>query len=297
MQAEILAGGEVSAAILVEVAAGVQALEASTGVVPGLAVLLVGGRSEDRTWLELKSRSAAEAGMRFRGVELPGDISIDELLGWIEGLNADPDIHGILVQLPLPEALPLDVVREAVHPMKDVDAFHPINAGRLGSATAEVLAPCTAGAVLELLRRSGHAPEGRHVVIVAGDAPFADALLPLILPAGDRSGTRVTVVRPGGAGVGRAARLGEILIVAAGEPGIITADMVRPGAVVVDTGLHRRALSADPSTRRTLGDVDDGVREVASAMTPVPGGIGPVIVAVLLQNTLRAARSLSEAVE
>jgi methylenetetrahydrofolate dehydrogenase (NADP+) / methenyltetrahydrofolate cyclohydrolase len=293
MAAQVISGTEVADEIREEIRVAVQEMERETGVVPGLATVLVGENPASQSYVRMKNRAAAEAGIRSRQIDLPGDISEDELLGWIEGLNADPEIHGILVQLPLPPQVREELVLEAVHPAKDVDGFHPVNVGRLNTDDPDVLAPCTPRGIVELLLRSGHDPEGKHVVIVGRSNIVGKPMAALLLRKERGGNATVTIAHSRTRDLGEVTRLGEILVVAVGRPEVVTADMVRPGAVVIDVGVNR---VDDPSRERgyrLVGDVAfDEVSEVASAITPVPGGVGPMTIAMLLSNTLQAARSL-----
>jgi methylenetetrahydrofolate dehydrogenase (NADP+)/methenyltetrahydrofolate cyclohydrolase len=208
----------------------------------------------------------------------------------VEGLNADPEVDGILVQLPLPPQVRTEEILEAIHPSKDVDGFHPINVGRLHSGDPRVLAPCTPLGILELLTRSGHDPAGRHVVVVGRSNLVGKPMAALLLRRGPGGDATVTVAHSRTRDLGAITRLGEILIVAVGRAGVVTADMVRPGAVVIDVGVNRVEDATAERGYRLTGDVDfEGVREVASALTPVPGGVGPMTIAMLLSNTFEAA--------
>jgi methylenetetrahydrofolate dehydrogenase (NADP+) / methenyltetrahydrofolate cyclohydrolase len=290
MAAEIISGTEVAGRIRSEVGSGVRELREAGGPVPGLATVLVGEDPASQTYVRMKNKAAEEVGIHSRQIDLPVTISEDELLGYVEGLNADPEIHGILVQLPLPDQIREDRILEAIHPAKDVDGFHPVNVGRLNAGATDVLAPCTPRGILELLLRSGHDPEGRHVVMVGRSNIVGKPMVALLLRRARGGNATVTVAHSRTRDLGEVTRLGEILIVAIGRAETITAEMVRPGAVVVDVGVNRvDDASADKGYRLT-GDVAfDEVKEVASAITPVPGGVGPMTIAMLLSNTLQAA--------
>lgn len=267
-------------------------MKEESGRVPGLATVLVGSDPASQTYVRMKNRAADEVGIHSRQIDLEADISEDELLGWVEGLNADPEIHGILVQLPLPDQIREDRVLEAIHPAKDVDGFHPMNVGRLNSGTDDVLAPCTPRGIIELLLRSGNDPEGRHVVVVGRSNIVGRPMAALLLGRGRGGNATVTVAHSRTRNLEEVTRLGEILIVAVGRPEMIRADMVRPGAVVVDVGVNRVEDADAERGYRLAGDVAfDEVKEVASAITPVPGGVGPMTIAMLLSNTLAAARA------
>jgi methylenetetrahydrofolate dehydrogenase (NADP+)/methenyltetrahydrofolate cyclohydrolase len=290
--AEIISGTEVAQAIRREVAEGVRAREAAGLVPPGLATVLVGEDPASQAYVRMKNRAAREAGLQSRQIDLPASTSEAELLDVVHALNEDAEIHGILVQLPLPSQIEEARILEAVDPAKDVDGFHPVNVGRLNAGDPDVLAPCTPRGIVELLLRSGHDPAGRHAVVVGRSNIVGRPMAALLLGRGRGGNATVTVAHSRTPDLGAITRLGEILIVAIGRPGLVTADMVRPGAVVIDVGVNR---VEDPSTERgyrLTGDVDfEGVREVASAITPVPGGVGPMTIAILLQNTLQASNT------
>lgn len=292
MAARIISGRDVAQAIRSEVAEEVAAMKEDSGRVPGLATVLVGSDPASQTYVRMKNRAADEVGIHSRQIDLEADISEDELLGWVEGLNADPEIHGILVQLPLPDQVREDRVLEAIHPAKDVDGFHPMNVGRLNSGADDVLAPCTPRGIIELLLRSGNDPEGRHVVVVGRSNIVGRPMAALLLGRGRGGNATVTVAHSRTRNLDEVTRLGDILIVAVGRPEMIRADMVRPGAVVVDVGVNRVEDAEAERGYRLVGDVAfDEVKEVASAITPVPGGVGPMTIAMLLSNTLAAARA------
>jgi methylenetetrahydrofolate dehydrogenase (NADP+) / methenyltetrahydrofolate cyclohydrolase len=290
MGATIISGTEVAREIRGEVAAKVAALKKEGGPVPGLATVLVGEDPASQAYVRMKNKAAGEAGIHSRQIDLAADISQEELVGTVEGLNADPEIHGILVQLPLPKQIEEARILEAIHPAKDVDGFHPVNVGRLAAGATDVLAPCTPAGIIELLLRSGNDPSGRHVVIVGRSNIVGKPMASLLLRKGKGGDATVTVAHSRTRDLGEVTRLAEILIVAVGWPDTVTADMVRPGAVVIDVGVNRVDDDATEKGYRLVGDVDfDGVKEVASAITPVPGGVGPMTIAMLLSNTVQAA--------
>lgn len=290
MAAEIISGTEVAAAIRKEIAARVAEMKAQTGRVPGLVTVLVGENPASQAYVRMKNRAAGEAGFNSRQIDLPVGIPEAELLGWVEGLNADPDVHGILVQLPLPPQISESRILEAILPSKDVDGFHPINVGRLSTGDPGVLAPCTPKGVVELLLRSGNDPAGKHVVIVGRSNIVGKPLAALLLGRGKGGNATVTVAHSRTPDLAAVTRLADILVVATGFPGLVTAEMVRPGAVVIDVGVNRVEDTSNEKGYRLTGDVDfEGVKGVASAITPVPGGVGPMTIAMLLSNTLDAA--------
>ncbi len=289
MAAELISGTDVARAIREEVAGRVAGL-AAEGQVPGLATILVGDDPAGQSYVRAKNRAAKEVGIRSRHIDLPASTPHEELLGWVEGLNADPDIHGILVQLPLSAQIRTWEILEAIHPSKDVDGFHPVNVGRLSAGDSRVLAPCTPLGILELLFRSGNDPAGKHVVVVGRSSLVGKPTAALLLRRGPGGDATVTVAHSRTPDLAAVTRLGEILIVAAGRAGVVTRDMVRPGAVVIDVGVNRVEDPTVEKGYRLVGDVDfEAVREVASAITPVPGGVGPMTIAMLLSNTVEAA--------
>lgn len=292
MTAQTISGTEIAQKIRQEISVEVEALKEAHGWVPGLATVLVGDNPASRAYVGMKNRAAAEVGIYSRQIDLPIDTSEEELLGVVEGLNADPEIHGILVQLPLPDGINETRVLEAILPDKDVDGFHPVNVGRLSVGVPGVLAPCTPRGVIELLLRSGNDPAGKHVVVVGRSNIVGRPMASLLLARGKGGDATVTVAHSRTKDLGAVTRLADILVVAIGRPHFVTPDMVCPGAVVIDVGVNRIEDPDAPRGTRLVGDVDtDGVRAVASAITPVPGGVGPMTIAMLLANTLQAARA------
>ena len=295
MAAEIISGKDIARTIRDELNEQVAKL-ARDGLVPGLATVLAGDDPASRLYVGMKNRAAAEAGIHSRQVTLSGSTSEDELLGLIAELNADPAIHGILVQLPLPRQIDESRVLLAVDPDKDVDGFHPVNVGRLATGDPEVLAPCTPRGVIEMLLRSGVDPAGKHVVVVGRSNIVGKPMALLLLRRAPGGNATVSVAHSRTADLGGLTRTADVLIVAVGRPNTITRDMVKPGVTVIDVGTNR---VDDPSRERgyrVVGDVDfAGVSEVAAAITPVPGGVGPMTIAMLLANTVEAAIRLRKA--
>jgi methylenetetrahydrofolate dehydrogenase (NADP+) / methenyltetrahydrofolate cyclohydrolase len=290
MAASIISGTEMGKEIRAEVAERVKELKASGGPVPGLATVLVGEDPASKAYVGMKKKAAAEAGLHSKHIDLPWEVSEDELVGCVEGLNADPEIHGILVQLPLPDQVREERILEAIHPAKDVDGFHPVNTGRLAAGATDVLAPCTPAGIVEMLMRSGNDPSGKHVVIVGRSNIVGKPMASLLLRKGRGGDATVTVAHSRTRDLGEITRLAEILIVAVGWPNTVTADMVSPGVVVIDVGVNRVDDPTQERGYRLVGDVAfDEVKEVASAITPVPGGVGPMTIAMLLSNTVQAA--------
>lgn len=286
--ARIINGTEISRTIRAEVAAEVALLRAQ-GVVPGLAVVLVGNDPASEVYVRSKAKACREAGMQDRTLKLPEEVTAEELYGVIDGLNADPEIHGILLQLPLPAHLNPKPFLERIHPAKDVDGFHPLNVGRAFIADPRGFVPATPAGIMEILRREEIPTRGRHATIVGRSLIVSKPLMSLLMAPGPDAS--VTLVHRHTPDIAPHTRMADILIVAVGKPGLITADMVKPGATVIDVGITRVPDSGTPSGYRVAGDVDfEGVSQVAGAITPVPGGVGPMTITMLLRNTIDAAR-------
>jgi methylenetetrahydrofolate dehydrogenase (NADP+) / methenyltetrahydrofolate cyclohydrolase len=297
MPAQIISGKDISAAIRGELRQRAFALAARHGVQPGLATVLVGGRAASQMYVGMKNRAAAEVGLHSRQITLAEETPEEELLGVVAALNADPSLHGILVQLPLPGHLHETRVIEAIHPSKDVDGLHPVNAGRLMTGSGPFFAPCTPAGVAEMLLRSGHDPRGKRVVVVGRSNLVGHPLANLLLRKGRGGDATVTVCHSRTPDLGAVTRTAEILVVAIGRPEMITGDMVSPGAVVIDVGTHRVSDPSSEKGYRVCGDVlFSEVREVASAISPSPGGVGPMTITMLLANTVESAERSAEAV-
>ena len=282
MTARLLDGKALAATLQAETAAGVAHFAKVTGVRPGLATVLVGENPASQTYVRNKRRACEKAGMNSRVVDLPTSTSQADLLAHIEELNADSAVHGILVQLPLPPQISESAVVDAVAPLKDVDGFGPVSLGLLTAGRPRYLA-CTPLGILQLLRRNDVAVAGRHVVIVGRSNIVGKPLALLLLQKG--TDATVTVCHSRTADVGAVTRTADIVVVAIGQAHYLKAPMVRPGAVVVDVGTNRLPDG------KLVGDVDfDAVKQVASAITPVPGGVGPMTITMLLHNTVEAAR-------
>ena len=295
MSANIISGKDIARTIRDELNERVAQL-ARDGLVPGLATVLAGDDPASRLYVGMKNRAAAEAGIHSRQVTLSESTTEDELLGLIAELNADPAIHGILVQLPLPRQIDESRVLLAIDPDKDVDGFHPVNVGRLATGDPDVLAPCTPRGVIEMLLRSGVDPSGKHVVVVGRSNIVGKPMALLLLRRAPGGNATVSVAHSRTADLGVLTRTADVLIVAVGRPNTVTRDMVKPGVTVIDVGTNR----VDDPTRergyRVVGDVDfEGVSEVAAGITPVPGGVGPMTIAMLLSNTVEAAIRLRKA--
>ncbi|MCE2405638.1 MAG: bifunctional methylenetetrahydrofolate dehydrogenase/methenyltetrahydrofolate cyclohydrolase FolD [Dehalococcoidia bacterium] len=288
--AKILDGRATSKEIRAEVAAGVEETRARHSVTAGLAAVLVGDDPASAIYVRNKGRACEEVGMFSETFHLPGSLSQAELLEKVRELNGDPRFHGILVQLPLPEHMDETVILGAVDPGKDVDAIHPVNVGRLAQGQGPFV-PGTPGGVQQLLLRNGYNPGGRHVVICGRSNIVGKPLAMLLMQKAEGANGTVTVCHTGTRDMGALTRQADILVAAMGRPNAVTAEMVREGAVVVDVGINRVPDETRKSGYRLVGDVDfPAVSEKAEAITPVPGGVGPMTIAMLLVNTLTAAR-------
>ncbi len=283
MSAEIIDGKAFAAGLRARIGQEVARLRAGHGLVPGLAVVLVGDDPASQVYVRNKGVQTREAGMHSEEHRLPVETTAAELLALIARLNADPAIHGILVQLPLPAHIDAGPVLEAVDPAKDVDGFHRDNVGRLAIG-APGMVPCTPLGCLMLLRDRLGSLAGREAVVIGRSNIVGKPMAALLL----RDDCTVTIAHSRTRDLAEVARRAEILVAAVGRPGFVTADWVRPGAVVIDVGINRVAQPGGKD--RLVGDVDfAGVAEVAGAITPVPGGVGPMTIACLLANTLTAA--------
>ena len=284
MSAVLLNGNELAKVMRAEVAAGAAALLRERGVRPGLAAVLVGDNPASQIYVRNKRKACEAAGMASWLHELPAATSQAEVLALLARLNADPAVHGILVQLPLPKPIDEAAVVDAVAPLKDVDGFGPENLGLLAAGRPRYLA-CTPHGVQQLLVRNNIPVSGRHVVVLGRSNIVGRPLALILLQKGPGADATVTVCHSRTPDVGALTRRADIIVVAIGQLRFLRADMVRPGAVVVDVGIHRLPDGG------WAGDVDfAAVREVASAITPVPGGVGPMTITMLLYNTLQAAR-------
>ncbi len=293
MTAKIIDGAAIAREIRADVAAATARLRAE-GIVPGLAVVLVGNDPASEVYVRSKTRACHEAGMHDRLLHLPEHVTQDELFGVIDGLNADPEIHGILVQLPLPPQINPKAVLERIAPEKDVDGFHPLNVGRAFIGDPRGFVPCTPEGIMELLRRERIETHGKHVVIVGRSLIVSKPLASLLMAPGPNA--TVTLTHRHTVDLASHTRMADILVVAVGKPGLITAEMVKPGAAVFDVGTTRVPDAAHEKGYVIRGDVDfAGVSAVASHLTPVPGGVGPMTIALLLRNTVEAAMRVHHA--
>ena len=282
MTARLLEGKVFAAKLKEEVGKKAQELKAKYGITPGLAVIIVGENPASQVYVRNKHKACTELGFYSEGVEMPATTTREELLAEIQRLNNDEKIHGILVQLPLPKELqPYESeVLEAINPLKDVDGFHPVNVGRLVTGQ-KALVPCTPHGCLRMLELAEIPVEGANAVIIGRSNIVGKPMLHLLLG----KNATVTICHSRTKNLAEITRQADILVAAVGKAGFVTADMVKPGAAVIDVGINRIA------PKKLVGDVDfEAVKEVAGAITPVPGGVGLLTIAMLMQNTVEAAR-------
>ena len=286
MSAVIIDGKQIAADVRAEVAAKVSALK-KKGVEPCLAVILVGENPASVSYVTGKRKALAEVGMADRSIQLPESTSEAELLELIASLNADVSVHGILVQLPLPKHIDEDKVIMAIDPSKDVDGFHPVSVGNLMIGRPGFL-PCTPHGIIVLLKKMGIETSGKHAVVI-GRSNIVGKPVSILLARKDVNCT-VTMCHTGTKNMASITRQADIIVVASGHPHTLTGDMVREGAVVIDVGVNRIPDASKKSGFRLIGDCDfDDLVEKTSFITPVPGGVGPMTIAMLMQNTLESA--------
>ncbi len=289
LPAERIDGVAIAAQIRGEVAQQVVALGAH-GVVPGLSVVLVGDDPASSVYVANKEKASREVGMRSTTLRYPATITQDELLAVVERLNADRAVHGILVQMPLPSHIDPDVVIRHIAPHKDVDGFHPVNVGKLLIGHTDGLMPCTPSGVIELLQRSQVVTRGAEVVVVGRSNIVGKPMAALLMQARDGGDATVTVCHSRTRDLAAHTRRADILVAAIGRAEMITGDMIKHGATVIDVGMNRVPDASRPSGFRLCGDVHfPSAVEVAGRITPVPGGVGPMTIALLLRNTALAA--------
>lgn len=289
MTARIIDGREIAQKIRAELAEEIKRLKAK-GVVPGLGVILVGDDPASRSYVMAKEKACHEIGLFSDDNHLPVSTSREELLALVKRMNSDPRINGILVQLPLPKGLNESEVLLAIDPDKDVDGFHPLNVGRMVLGEKAFM-PCTPHGVVQMLCRSGVVIDGSHAVIVGRSNIVGKPLANMLMQKSACGNATVTVCHTRTRDIGRYTREADIVIAAAGRPNTITADMIREGAVVIDVGVNRIEDASRKQGFRLVGDVDfEAVRQKAGMITPVPGGVGPMTITMLLHNTVESAR-------
>jgi methylenetetrahydrofolate dehydrogenase (NADP+)/methenyltetrahydrofolate cyclohydrolase len=291
LPAEIIDGIAIAAKVRARVADEAAALKAATGIVPGLTAVLVGNDPASSVYVASKEKACKEAGMRGESIRLPASTSETELLAVIDRLNADPAVHGILVQMPLPKQISEAKVIRHIDPHKDVDGFHPMNVGKLFTGDLDSFAPCTPAGVQVMLAEVGIETAGKDAVIIGRSNIVGKPMAALLLQAGKNADCTVTLCHSRTKDLGSHTRRADILIAAVGRPEMVTGDMVKPGAVVIDVGINRIDDPTSAKGYRIVGDVHfDQVSQVASRISPVPGGVGRMTIAMLLSNTVRAAR-------
>lgn len=294
MPAELISGTKVAEEIREELKVKVAELK-KKGITPGLVMVRVGEDPASVSYVSGKTKASEEIGIHSETIVFPEQTSEKELLDKVEQLNKDPKFHGILVQLPLPKHIDADKVLNLIEPKKDVDGFHPVNVGKLLIGEPYFM-PCTPHGVQELLVRSGNSPEGKHVVVCGRSNIVGKPVLAILIQKKKGANATVTMVHTGTKNMAEVVRQADIVIAAMGSPKAITADMVKEGAVVIDVGVNRVSDSTKKSGFRLVGDTDfDAIKEKAKAITPVPGGVGPMTITMLMQNTVRAAEMQAKA--
>ncbi|MBF0258139.1 MAG: bifunctional methylenetetrahydrofolate dehydrogenase/methenyltetrahydrofolate cyclohydrolase FolD [Desulfamplus sp.] len=292
MTAEIINGSEIRKTILAEVKAEVDEMKAKHGKVPGLVTILVGSSPASISYVTLKVQTALSLGFKEIQDDQPDTISEADLLALIDKYNNDPEIHGILVQLPLPKHIDDKKVLNAINPDKDVDAFHPVNVGRLmiGGDEAKFL-PCTPAGIQELIIRSGTETSGAEVVVVGRSNIVGKPIAMMMAQKGKGANSTVTIVHTRTKDLASHCKRADILIVAAGVPDLVKPEWIKPGSTVIDVGVNRVGMNEKTGKAILKGDVDfEKAKEIAGKITPVPGGVGPMTIAMLMKNTLRSAQ-------
>jgi methylenetetrahydrofolate dehydrogenase (NADP+)/methenyltetrahydrofolate cyclohydrolase len=288
MGAKAIDGKLLAANLRGEIAAGVAKLKAERGVVPGLAVILVGDNPASVSYVTAKEKACTEAGMLSREIRLDAGTTEEELLSTIAELNDDSAIHGILVQLPLPKGFDEKAVINSIAPEKDVDGFTPVNVGRM-MIGEDCFLPCTPHGIIKLIEFSGMDLKGKHAVVIGRSNIVGKPVAALL--ARKETNATVTLCHTGTPDVAAFTRQADVVVVAAGRPGTLTGDMLKDGAVVIDVGVNRIPDAGKPKGFRLVGDADyESCEKVASAITPVPGGVGPMTITMLLWNTLESAK-------
>jgi len=295
MTTQVIDGKKIAVQIRAEAKIDVDAL-LEQDIKPCLAVVLVGNNPASKAYVGSKVRACEETGIKSIKIELKADTSEQALLEEIDALNNDVSVHGILVQLPLPHHMDEERVTEHIDPAKDVDGFHPVNVGKL-SIGIDCLTPCTPSGIPEMIVRSGISMSGKHAVVIGRSNIVGKPMMNILVQKGEKANCTVTCCHSGTDHLANITRQADILIAAIGVPEFVTAGMVKEGATVIDVGINRVDDQEDPRGYRLVGDVNyDDVFDVAGAITPVPGGVGPMTVAMLMKNTVKAARMIHEIV-
>jgi len=291
---KIIDGKKIAAEIRQEIKTAVEKLHRDKGVVPGIAFITAGDDPASKAYVNMKERACKEAGIRSWQFSFPALIEEERLLSKIDELNNNPEVHGILIQLPLPVGLDTYKMLSAVSPSKDVDGIHPVNVGKLFLGQEE-FCPCTPIGIVELVARSGMTWRGKDVVIVGRSNLVGKPLAAMLMQRGENANATVTLCHTGTRDLASHTQRAEILVAAIGKPCFITADMVGEGAIVIDVGINRVEDVSTERGYRLVGDVDfDEVAPKVFAITPVPGGVGPMTIAMLLRNTLKAATQFAK---
>ena len=294
MSAKTIDGKKLAERTRAEIAAGVAALKAEKGVTPGLAVILVGNNPASVSYVTAKEKACRDAGMISCEIRMPADAAEDAVIDAVKSLNADSTIHGILVQLPLPKGISEKRVIDAISPEKDVDGFTPVNVGKM-LIGEDCFLPCTPHGILKLIEESGLDVAGKHAVVIGRSNIVGKPVAALLARKAPHANATVTLCHTGTPDVSVYTRTADVVVVAAGRPNTLTGDMIKPGAVVIDVGVNRVSDPTKPKGYRLCGDADfASCAEVASAITPVPGGVGLMTITMLLWNTLESARRAAE---
>jgi len=289
MPAKILDGKQLAATLRTDIAKQVAELKAKHQITPGLGVILIGADPASTSYVTAKEKACEEAGMYSEDVRVPAETTQTEALALVQKMNADPRIHGILVQLPLPKHIDEAAVINAIAPEKDVDGFTPINVGRMMIGETCFL-PCTPNGVIQMLLSAGVETSGKHAVVIGRSNIVGKPVAHLLMRKAKGGNATVTVCHTGTKDLATFTKQADILVVAAGRPNTVTGEMIKPGAVVIDVGVNRVPDATKKNGFRLVGDVDfDSATQVASLITPVPGGVGPMTITMLLYNTLESA--------
>ena len=289
MPATILDGKQLAANMRADIAKQVAELKVQHGITPGLGVILIGLDPASTSYVTAKEKACEEAGMHSEDVRVPAETTQEEALNLVRKMNADPRIHGILVQLPLPKHIDEAAVINAIAPEKDVDGFTPINVGRMMIGETCFL-PCTPNGIIQMLISAGIETSGKHAVVIGRSNIVGKPVAHLLMRKAKGGNATVTVCHTGTKDLASFTKQADILVVAAGRPNTVTGDMVKPGAVIIDVGVNRIPDATKKNGFRLVGDVDfDSAAQVASLITPVPGGVGPMTITMLLYNTLESA--------
>lgn len=292
MSAQIIDGKKLAADTRAEIAAGVAELKATRGITPGLAVILVGDNPASVSYVTAKEKACHEAGMYSREIRLPADTPEQVVIDTVKSLNDDPAIHGILVQLPLPKGISEKKVIDTIAAEKDVDGFTPVNVGKM-LIGEDCFLPCTPHGIVKLIEVTGMDISGKHAVVIGRSNIVGKPVAVLLSRKGKNANATVTLCHTGTPDVSVYTKTADVVVVAAGRPNTLTGDMIKPGAVVIDVGVNRVPDETKPKGYRLCGDADyESCAQVASAITPVPGGVGPMTITMLLWNTLESARKV-----